>query len=77
MEDAIERAQKQQRTVDPAVLQKREELVRAREKLYIELSDGIQNKRHLDGTVTGAEMRGVLSHLKTYNALKRAQLKAL
>ena len=43
LEDLLEREAKQQRTVDPAVLQKREELAVAREKLFLELSDRIQN----------------------------------
>ena len=64
LEDLLEREAKQQRTVDPAVLQKREELAVAREKLFLELSDRIQNNRLLDHTLTAAEMRDVLSHLK-------------
>ena len=52
------------RNIDPAVLQKREELAVAREKLFLELSDRIQNNRLLDHPLTAAEMRDVLSHLK-------------
>jgi hypothetical protein len=62
--DLLEREAKQQRTVDPAVLQKREELAVAREKLFLELSDRIQNNRLLDHTLTAAEMRDVLSPRK-------------
>ena len=43
MADLLKREARQQRTVDPAVLQKREELAVAREKLFLELSDRIQN----------------------------------
>ena len=64
LEDLLEREAKQQRTVDPAVLQKREELAVAREELFLQLSDRIQKNRLLDHTLTVAEMRHVLSHLK-------------
>ena len=64
LEDLLEREARQQRTVDPAVLQKREELAVAREKLFLQLSDRIQKNRLLDNTLTVAEMRDVLSHLK-------------
>lgn len=80
LEDLLEREARQQRTVDPAVLQKREELTVAREKPFLELGDRIQNNRLLDHTLTAAEMRDVLSHLKkikrTYEGVPQGATRA-